>query len=71
MVNLNLTLPSCLESDACLEVSEVRLSIYERSAAHTLNLVATVNVKRALEDVRYKRVCTSVIVKFEALWKKP
>lgn len=70
MVNLSLALHAPSELDATPESTETRLPKHERCAAHTLNLVATADADRALEDAQYKRIYTKVIAKCKAVWNK-
>ncbi|KAM7303401.1 uncharacterized protein ISCGN_013359 [Ixodes scapularis] len=59
-----------LQLDATPDSTETRLPKHERCAAHTLNLVATADADRALEDAQYKRIYTKVIAKCKAVWNK-
>ncbi|XP_064468391.1 uncharacterized protein LOC135379067 [Ornithodoros turicata] len=49
---------------------DIQLPKHHRCAAHTLNLVATVDSEKAQEDPLYGSVSDSVFTKCKALWKQ-
>lgn len=70
MVSVQEILQVVSDSDTPPDPDEPRLPKHERCAAHTLNLIATVDAERALQDVRYRRAFTRVMNICKALWNK-
>ena len=63
-----LQIPNCLEKSSELEYA---LPKHMRCAAHTLNLVATVDANKAVEECSlYKKVSRSAFGKAQELWNK-
>lgn len=52
------------------ESLEYQLPPHQRCAAHTLNLVSTVDAEKAEEDPTYKRLTRGTFAKCQALWNK-
>jgi hypothetical protein len=44
------------------------LPVHMRCAAHTFNLIATVDSEKALDDVSFKSICRKAMAKAQALW---
>ena len=53
-----------------METLDHQLPPHQRCAAHSLNLVSTVNAKKAEADQTYKRLGRGAFVKFQVLWNK-
>jgi hypothetical protein len=49
---------------------EYELPRHQRCAAHSLNLVATTDADKALENAAYKKIARSAFSKCQALWNK-
>ena len=53
-----------------VETLDHQLPPHQRCAAHSLNLVSTVNAEKAEAGQTYKRLARGAFVKFQVLWNK-